>query len=106
MIEEDRAATEYGGVRIELTAYLGSARERLQIDVGFGDALPTGPFAPAFTSDPGRQAQWSAFLRRIRQVHLDSFPSLMEDIRNFIEPILSGAAQGSWDPVDRAWREG
>lgn len=41
--EENRAATEYGGVRIELTAYLGSARERLRIDVGFGDALPTGP---------------------------------------------------------------
>jgi len=43
--EENRAATEYGGVRIELTAYLGSARERLQIDIGFGDALPTGPTA-------------------------------------------------------------
>lgn len=43
--EENRAATEYGGVRIELTAYLGPARERLRIDVGFGDALPTGPTA-------------------------------------------------------------
>lgn len=46
--EENRAATEYGGVRIDLTAYLGSARERLQIDVGFGDALPTGPTALAY----------------------------------------------------------
>lgn len=184
--EENRAATEYGGVRIELTAYLGSARERLQIDVGFGDALPAGPttldyptllntpppsvlaysletviaeklqaatvlydvnsrykdfydihqlavnrtfqtndlstameatfarrgtsiadahhlFAPKFTDDPGRQTQWSAFLRRTRQAAPGSFRDLMRDLSRFIEPILSGAAQGSWDPTERSW---
>lgn len=184
--EENRAATEYGGVRIELTASLGSARERLRIDVGFGDALPTGPtaldyptlldtqppnvlaysletviaeklqaatvlyevnsrykdfydihhlatretfeaqdlhgaieatftrrgtpipdahrlFQPAFSADPGRQAQWSAFLKRIRQTSPESFPDLMKDINAFIGPILSGAMRGSWNPAERVW---
>lgn len=41
--EENRAATEYGGIRVELMGYLGTARERIRIDVGFGDALPNGP---------------------------------------------------------------
>lgn len=186
--EENRTATEYGGVRIELTAYLGSAKERLRIDVGFGDALPTGPteldyptlldtpspnvlaysletviaeklqaatvlyevnsrykdffdihqlaahqpfqakalteaveatftrrgtamsdarrlFAPTFTDDPARQTQWSAFLKRARQATPDSFSSVMEEIRAFTEPLLSGTATGSWNPATRAWSD-
>ena len=35
-IREDQ---EYGGVRLQVTAHLTSARIRLQIDVGFGDAI-------------------------------------------------------------------
>jgi predicted nucleotidyltransferase component of viral defense system len=34
---------EYGGIRITLIGYLGTAREKLQIDVGFGDAITPGP---------------------------------------------------------------
>lgn len=48
--EENRSATEYGGVRVELYGYLGTARERIQIDVGFGDALPKGPVELTFPS--------------------------------------------------------
>mgnify|MGYP006297255223 CR=1 FL=1 len=34
---------QYRGVRVRLFAYLGTARIRLQVDVGFGDALVPGP---------------------------------------------------------------
>ena len=35
--------TEHGGVRGNILAYLGSARTRLQIDIGFGDIITGGP---------------------------------------------------------------
>ena len=38
-----REEAEYGGVRVRLTALLGSARIRLQVDVGFGDAITPEP---------------------------------------------------------------
>lgn len=38
-----RDADRYGGVRVRLTAPLAKARIRLQIDVGFGDAITPGP---------------------------------------------------------------
>ncbi len=34
---------EYGGIRVTLTAYLGTARERIQVDIGFGDAVTPSP---------------------------------------------------------------
>jgi predicted nucleotidyltransferase component of viral defense system len=37
--EEIRETQEYGGIRIRMTARLGSARIPLQVDVGFGDAV-------------------------------------------------------------------
>jgi predicted nucleotidyltransferase component of viral defense system len=37
--EEIRESQEYGGVRIRMTARLGTARIPLQVDVGFGDAV-------------------------------------------------------------------
>lgn len=70
-----------------------------------GRAIPEAHrlFAPAFTDDQGRQAQWSAFLKRIRQTSPDSFPDLMKDISAFIGPILNGAKKGSWNPAEGAW---
>jgi hypothetical protein len=38
-----RAEAEYHGHRAVLCAYLGKARIRLQIDIGFGDAVTPGP---------------------------------------------------------------
>ncbi len=46
-IREEQA---YGGVRVELVARLAQARLRLQIDVGFGDALIPTPEAVDFPS--------------------------------------------------------
>ncbi len=34
---------EYGGVRVALVAFLGTAREPMHLDVGFGDAVTPGP---------------------------------------------------------------
>jgi predicted nucleotidyltransferase component of viral defense system len=41
--EEIREQTEYGGVRIKMTARLGNAQVPLQIDVAFGDAVSPAP---------------------------------------------------------------
>lgn len=42
-IDDIREGTQYVGRRARFVAYLGSARIRLQMDFGFGDALPGGP---------------------------------------------------------------
>lgn len=39
-IREDQ---RYGGIRVLMNAYLGKARIRVQVDVGFGDAVTPGP---------------------------------------------------------------
>ena len=44
-IREDQ---EYGGVRVTLAAFLGSARIPMQIDIGFGDAITPGVEAVEF----------------------------------------------------------
>lgn len=41
--EEIRTTDDYGGTRVRLTTYLGSARIRTQVDIGFGDAITPGP---------------------------------------------------------------
>lgn len=44
-VESIREDDRYGGIRVHLDAYLGQARDRIQIDVGFGDAVTPGPVA-------------------------------------------------------------
>jgi predicted nucleotidyltransferase component of viral defense system len=41
--EDIRAQDEYAGIRVKLRANLGKAVVPLQVDVGFGDALPVAP---------------------------------------------------------------
>jgi len=43
VVEEIRAAEDYPGKRAQFLALLGTARIRVQIDFGFGDALVVGP---------------------------------------------------------------
>jgi len=53
--EPIRAEQEYAGVRISLDASLGTIRDRLQIDIGFGDALwpyPEELVYPVVLDDP------------------------------------------------------
>lgn len=42
-LEPIRAEEEYSGVRALFWARLGAARIRMQVDIGFGDAITTGP---------------------------------------------------------------
>ncbi|MEX2445601.1 MAG: nucleotidyl transferase AbiEii/AbiGii toxin family protein [Alkalispirochaeta sp.] len=42
--------TETGGVRRNITAHLGTARARLQIDMGFGDVITGGPVERPYTT--------------------------------------------------------
>jgi predicted nucleotidyltransferase component of viral defense system len=41
--EDIRAQDEYAGIRVKLRATIGKAMVPLQVDVGFGDALPVAP---------------------------------------------------------------
>lgn len=45
-----RETQEYGGLRVEFVAGLGTAKVPLQIDVGFGDAIVPRPLVVAFPS--------------------------------------------------------
>jgi hypothetical protein len=49
-VTEIRDTQEYGGFRVLLTARLGTAILRLQIDVGFGDAITPTPAITEFPS--------------------------------------------------------
>jgi len=40
--------TDYGGVRVTFTAYLGKARARMRIDIGFGDVVVPPPERVAY----------------------------------------------------------
>lgn len=42
-LDEIRDHKEYGGIRIRVSASIGSARIRLQLDIGFGDACVHSP---------------------------------------------------------------
>jgi hypothetical protein len=50
------------------------------------------PFSESFATDPTKQVQWTAFLRRndLRGAS-PKFPEVMTHIRNFIEPVLRSA---------------
>lgn len=53
-----REGDEYQGVRVQIPAYLGSARIALQIDIGFGDAITPAPSTvsyPAILDFPAPQ---------------------------------------------------
>lgn len=45
VVESIREDDRYGGIRVHLDACLGKARDRIQIDIGFGDAVTPGPVA-------------------------------------------------------------
>jgi hypothetical protein len=53
-VAEIRDTQEYGGFRVLVTAKLGTAILRLQIDVGFGDAITPAPVVTEFPSILGQ----------------------------------------------------
>jgi hypothetical protein len=46
--QEIRNTQEYGSVRVTLSAFLGKAEVRIQVDVGFGDAITPAPTTSEF----------------------------------------------------------
>lgn len=53
---ENQAATEYGGVRLEMKGYLGKAWELIRMDVGFGDAVTPAPVELAYPTLLGHES--------------------------------------------------
>jgi hypothetical protein len=52
--EQIMAEDKYEGVRVEVPALLGKMRGRIQIDVGFGDAITPQPRRLTFPTPPHR----------------------------------------------------
>jgi len=181
-------AANYAGVRVRFTAYLGTARIPMQIDIGFGDPLVPGPsivrlptildfpspelqgysresaiaeklqamvylgevnsrmkdfydvwslathfdfdgpilaqairetfrwrqtalppnpvaFSDAFAQDREKQAQWVAFIRRLR---LEDAPATLYEaiqvIAAFLQPVIQALSEGQ--RFDRRWPPG
>jgi predicted nucleotidyltransferase component of viral defense system len=68
------------------------------------DVSPVG-LTDSFASEPGKSAQWKAFLRRSR---LEDYPAELTDVvrtvRIFAEPVLSAA--GAREPFESLWKPG
>jgi predicted nucleotidyltransferase component of viral defense system len=63
-IEETQIDADYLGVRAKLTAYLGRSRSRIQIDIGFSDAL----------SSKAEPVEYPNLLPQLQEIHLKSYP--------------------------------
>lgn len=48
--------TDHGGIRAYITVYLGTARKRLQIDMGFGDVITGGPVSRPYRTLLGNRS--------------------------------------------------
>ena len=48
--------TDHGGVRAYITVYLGTARTKLQIDMGFGDVITGGPVSRPYRTLLGNRS--------------------------------------------------
>ncbi len=64
------------------------------------DEIPVG-LTVAFAQDPAKQAQWSAFCRRLGEQHLPGLPEVTDEVVRFIAAPLRPAAQS--EPLDRNW---
>lgn len=71
----------------------------------FPDAAPPALTA-AFSSDPGKQAQWRAFLQRTTlRIAPEPLRELIEDIAAFAAPLLNDQAANLQWPAGGPWRE-
>ncbi|NOU34504.1 MAG: nucleotidyl transferase AbiEii/AbiGii toxin family protein [Polyangiaceae bacterium] len=110
-IKED---AEYEGVRVNLTAHVGSARLELQIDIGFGDAVTPGTNEVDFpTLLPMSAPRLHAYPRETvvaeklqAMVHLGIANSRMKDFFDvwflainfeFAGPVLARAIQATFE---------
>ena len=59
--------------------------------------------AQDFAADSGRQRLWEAYLKRTKLEASGSLADLMSVIKEWLEPIVSGAAEGEWRPLLQRW---
>lgn len=68
------------------------------------DVLPMG-LTDIFASEPGKSAQWKAFLRRSRlEDYTADLADVARTVRTFAEPVLSAAGAG--EPFESLWKTG
>jgi predicted nucleotidyltransferase component of viral defense system len=66
-------------------------------------------FTKGFKSSKGKQAQWTAFLRRSRLESYEAFDKAIDHLELFLEPVCSrqhlSSAQLRWNPKKWSWQE-
>jgi hypothetical protein len=64
-------------------------------------------FSEEFKSDKMKQIQWEAFLRKNRLPSEQSFAAVVEQIQQFLEPLLDGSLENDtsyfWDKEKWKW---
>ena len=63
-VEQIREDDRYAGIRVHVDAYLGKANDRVQIDIGFGDAVTPGPV----------EMQYPTLLPTVPKPELQAYP--------------------------------
>jgi hypothetical protein len=63
------------------------------------------PLSEEFIDQPGRQAQWKAFVRKGRlSRETDTLDVVIPKLREFLEPVLAAAAENK--ELDAIWKPG
>ena len=104
--EDIRAQDEYAGIRVKLRASIGKAMVPLQVDVGFGDALPVAPEEVTFPVLLGMAAP------RLQAYSLEFVPQnssrptsfSVVSISELALPHLQSSTSNSMVNRFRAWR--
>jgi hypothetical protein len=61
-------------------------------------------FTSQFIGDPNKAAQWKAFVRRSAIDGAPAFSTVVEVVRNFLEPVAAKLASN--EPFDQRWDRG
>lgn len=73
-----------------------------------GTALSTesAAFSDDFINDPMHQTRWNFFLKRKKAILQVSMEEVMEALKIFIFPVITGADNPSlvWDPDENSWK--
>jgi len=88
-----RADEEYQGQRVVLRVYLGTARIRLQVDFGFGDAITPGP----------EEAEFPTLLRDLPGPRLRTYPRVATVAEKFQAMVQLGRRNSRMKDFHDIW---
>lgn len=65
-------------------------------------------FEPGFSDDSTRVLRWSAFVKKKRAMMKEEFIEVVEEMKNFLEPIVQHILteepfEGKWDAAEKTW---